>query len=646
MKTILSINKTFVPILLALLALYLVLLKVHVEAISTNTEVTRIQIQSAQAGEMAEQHELDDENEHGVLQNELYRKGLNYISQKEFDTAREVISSLSAKGKQLLADLLTGRMEMEKRNFATALQLFDEIVDRGEANISVYMARARTLNRLQQQQKAIADYDKILTLSANHFGATFNRSLIFSNLGDYEQAAAGFQRATTLGASNRRARSYSRLASTLVDLQRIDEAEIAVHQALRFAPGMVRARMTLAGIYLERGDTDKALIEFDRVQRLGPERASVYATLARVYLKHQRYQSAEQMFNTAILHRPGSIRLRMEFAEMLDGLRRRTEAAALYHQIVLLDPENIDALFQLGRIYSIKNDYSLSMQYYNKVLALRENNSPQTWFNIGLVHTSTEHYEQALDAFRQAVKQNPEYEQAWNNLAEVHIQLEQYDLAIEALQQAIATNPEYSMAWFNLGVVYTNKNETENAIDALQKAVDIKPGFFSAQRSLAEHFVALEEYESAEILYREILKTQPHRKRMWHDLGITLRKQNNTDEAIQAFEKAIDLDEQYFRSFTQLARIFYQKKQYDKAKKYLEKTLNIRPQNTKARYLLAKTLFQQQQYSAALRAANQVLALRSDSRNARRLIKRIEKKMDDNALQPQEQTALPFNWNS
>ncbi len=631
MKILIAINKTFVPILLVLLGLYLVLLKVHVEATSDSAEVTHIQILSAQDGDMSEQHELDDENEQSALQNELYRSGLNLLSQKDFDATRDIIESLAIQGEQRLADLLTGRMKMEQRDFEAALQQFNDMVERGDSTISVYMARARTLNRLQQRQLAIQDYETILSLSPNHFGATFNLALIMINLGDYEQAAVGFKRATTLGASQRRARSFARLASTLVKLERIEEAEVAVHQALRFSPGMISARMTLAGIYLERGDTEQALIEYDRVQRLGPGRASVYATLARVYLKNQRYQSAEQMFNTAILHRPSSVRLRMDFAEMLNSLKRRAEAAAQYHQIVLIDPENIDALFQLGRVYSIKNNYPLSLQYYKKVLSLRDNHSPQTWFNIGLVHTSTNQYQQALDAYSMAVKQNPDYEQAWNNAGEVHIKLEQYDLAITALQRAIAINPEYSTPWFNLGVIHTNKGDIDTAINALQKAIDIRPNFFSAQRKLAEHFVAQSDYESAEILYREILETQSHRKRMWHDFGLTLRELNNTDEAITAFEKAIELDERYFRSITQLAHIAYQKNQYDKAKAYLDKTLDIRPENTKARVLLARTYFRQHQYDAALRAANQVLALRPDNRNAKRLVTRIQRAMDNNA---------------
>lgn len=642
MNILLAINKTFVPILLVLLALYLLLLKVHFEANDITTEVTHIEIPAAHASDSSEQQDIDDENEHGILQNESYRLGLALISEKDFDAANKVITQLSAAGEPLLAELLTGRMAMEQRDFASALQLFNEIVERGEANVSVYMARARTLNRLQQRHKAIQDYEQIIALSPNHFGATFNRALILLNLDDYEQATAGFKRATTLGASQRRARAYARLASTLVKLDRIEEAEIAVHRSLRFAPGMISARMTLAGIYLKRGDTEQALVEYDRVQRLGPERASVYATLARVYLKHQRYQSAEKMFNSAILHRPDSIRLRMDFAEMLDGLKRRAEAAAQYHQIVLLDPENIDALFQLGRIYSIKNDYPLSLQYYKRVLALRDNHSPQTWFNIGLVHSAQQHFALALDAFKIAVEQDPQYEQAWNNAAEVHIEMQQLELAQNALQQAISANSAYSPAWFSLGVVYTKNNEIDNAIDALQKAIDIRPGFFSAKRKLAGLFVELEDYESAENLYRKILDTQPHRIRIWHALGLTLSEQGKTSDAIQAFEKAIDLDDRYFRSFTQLGRIFYRQEEYDKAKDYLNKTLDIRPENTKARYLLAKTYFRQNNYTDALHAANQVLALRPESRNAKRLINRIEKKM--NAQPPQAQAQSRNNF--
>lgn len=642
MKILSSINKTFVPILLVLLALYLILFKVHFEANSNSTEVTLIQIQTAQSAD-GKRSEMDDERGQGAMQNAIYRQGIDLLSQKNFNGVNNIISELSANSEQRLADLLKGRLEMEKRNFDVALTLFNAIVERGDATVSIYMARARTFNRLKQPLKAMEDYETILAISPNHFGATFNRALIFKNLDDYEQAAANFERATTLGAGQRRARAYSKLAKALVKLGRVDEAELATAQAIRFSPGLIEARMTLAGIHLKRDDVKQALIEYDRVNRLGPQNASTFATLARVYLDNQRYQSAEKMFNSAVLHRPGSIRLRMEFAEMLNKLKRRAEAAAQYHQIVLFDPENIDALFQLGRIYSIKNEYALSLQYYNQVLVLRENNSPQTWFNIGLVRTSQEQYKLALNAYRKAIKQDPEYEQAWNNLAEIHIETQQLEPARIALQQAISVNPQYSQAWFNLGVLYAKNNEFDNAIDALQKAIEIRSDFFSAQRELARLFVELEDYESAEYLYHEILDSQPHRIRIWHALGLTLTEQGKSNDAMQAFETAIDLDDRYFRSFTQLAKIYYQQKQYNKAEEYLNKTLDIRPENSKARYLLAKTYFRQNKHADALRAANQVLALRPESRNANRLIKRIEKKMDSKVLQGSQKTTFKPN---
>ena len=45
--------------------------------------------------------------------------------------------------------------------------------------------------------------------------------------------------------------------------------------------------------------------------------------------------------------------------------------------------------------------------------------------------------------------------------------------AIEAYKQALRINPEYAGAWYNLGIDYYDANQTAKAIEAFQQALRI-----------------------------------------------------------------------------------------------------------------------------------------------------------------------------
>ena len=79
-----------------------------------------------------------------------------------------------------------------------------------------------------------------------------------------------------------------------------------------------------------------------------------------------------------------------------------------------------------------------------------------------------ERYNDAIEAYRKAIKINPENMAAvaWNELGVVYGHLDRYNDAIEAYRKAIKINPEYTEAWFNLGIVYRLSDNVTAAMDA------------------------------------------------------------------------------------------------------------------------------------------------------------------------------------
>ena len=76
------------------------------------------------------------------------------------------------------------------------------------------------------------------------------------------------------------------------------------------------------------------------------------------------------------------------------------------------------------------------------------------WFAQGVSFDNLNQYEDAIEAYRRALRLKPDFADAWYNLGICYGNLKKYGLAILSYEEAVRIEPERASAWFNLGVAY------------------------------------------------------------------------------------------------------------------------------------------------------------------------------------------------
>lgn len=163
------------------------------------------------------------------------------------------------------------------------------------------------------------------------------------------------------------------------------------------------------------------------------------------------------------------------------------------------------AYFEEGMTFTRTSQYEQAVQAYTQAIAL-EPTLAEAHHELGYAFYRLGKYEESISSSEQAIKLKPKNPETYHNLALAYMGLRHWEKAAEALQESISIRPNYPAAYYNLGLVYRKLLDNEAAIESLQEAIRLKPDFATAHYELALSYLDIDERESA-ILEYEILSS-------------------------------------------------------------------------------------------------------------------------------------------
>ena len=174
------------------------------------------------------------------------------------------------------------------------------------------------------------------------------------------------------------------------------------------------------------------------------------------------------------------------------------------------------------------------------------------WTQEGNAFFSQGAYEEAIAAYNAAIQLEPSYGVPYGNLALTYLSQGQCAEAIPLYEKSIEylkSDRDKALSWNGLGNAYRGVGDYAHAVAAYQHAAALDPET-SGIRDWADDVPSNEPPKKAQTLIK---------------LGTVLLKTGSADEAVGAFQKAIELEPEAGAAYTNLARALASQGKYQEA---------------------------------------------------------------------------------
>lgn len=220
------------------------------------------------------------------------------------------------------------------------------------------------------------------------------------------------------------------------------------------------------------------------------------------------------------------------------------KALPYFEKAVESDSNYAEAWAQSGFCNEKLGRHAEALEASKKAVSLRP--SAESYFNIGLASYYLKQYKDAAEAYRQSIKLDPyNAADAYYALGLVYRDWGKADEEIQAYKQAIRQRPDYLVAYERLGSRYLKSKKFNEAVEIFRQLSALKPGDAVAPNNMGEAFYELNRMNDAVESFRQAIRLKPDFGKAYYNLGRSLLAMGNRDGALEQYTILTNIDPDY-----------------------------------------------------------------------------------------------------
>jgi protein O-mannosyl-transferase len=262
----------------------------------------------------------------------------------------------------------------------SSLTLWNDVLEKHPRTHEARNNRGASFNEIGQLDRALEDFNASLEVNPNQPRTLNNRSMIWFRKADYTRSLQDAEKALEM--EPRLAEAWCNRGNAYFGRQQYDTAILYYNRAIELMPNFPSNYCNRGTAYLKQGDFQKAVEDYLQSISQAPDYVEAWRLLGLAYAELDEHDKAIAAAEKARSLDPRSDSYQVLSKEYLDmgikawksskdGASEGLNAAIAYFEKALaVNPNNADALEELGGMWFMKRDVVKARDFWRKALVI------------------------------------------------------------------------------------------------------------------------------------------------------------------------------------------------------------------------------------------------------------------------------------
>lgn len=332
-------------------------------------------------------------------------------------------------------------------------------------------------------------------------------------------------------------------------------------------------------------------------------------------------------------------------------LQRFADAERCLRRALDIDPDYIDARYDLGHIFAARGDLEQAIAAYtdyidfannfqradeaDSYILQHTNRQPEAYYALGLISERKGDAQAALHHFSKVLEYKDDHLDLHEHLARLYLNLGQFGEARSHVERSLTAEPGNFAARYLKAEIELRSGEYNRAESLLLELLQAQPENPRLLNDLGNCFLKQQDFEKAERYYDQALVADPHFAVAMRNLGICLIHQERHREALGYFNRYLKLQPEDHQILTLAGRICAASGDQRQAINLYERALRLEPDSAETLTAVADSYCELGHLESAYLGYQRALTLEPQCERARQMIAEL-KQLSEQAQEMEE----------
>ena len=498
------------------------------------------------------------------------------------------------------AQLKLGRFYLAVGDRDKAKELVGEILAKNPADPDGRILNAAILAVEGDTTNAINGVSDVLKTHPMHVDALDLLSSIYTTKGQTDKAIEVLEKG--VDADRKSVMLRARLAILYAETNNLDKAEVLLKDIVTLESERMQNWTNLAMFYSRTDQLDKAEKVLRDAIKANPEEPQRHLLLTDFLANRKGFETAEKQIISAIEEYPKEFQLRFGLAALYERMKRLDKMEEVYHEIIALDgtrPDGLRARNFLANLFLLQGKkIDEVVQLSEEVLSKNplDNEALEIKGKVALFKKKPQ---DAINAFRTILKDQPGSVKILTLLAEAHMASGEKDLARDNLQKALENEPTNPLTRVKLAQYYMSTGSVNDAVKVIDDGLKTAPTSLELLLAKADVYTAKKDTKGIRKVLESIKAEHPDSPVGYYRMGQLLAAERKHDQALGQFEAAWKKSSGEREILVAIVNTHLAQRKPDKAIDRLNAVLQQSPQSAFVHEMLGEVYASQRNYTEA-----------------------------------------------